>query len=98
MIDGTWTVTIATPMGSQVAALDLTSAGDRVSGVGRAMGSTMHVTDGVLDGGHLTFRMRVSRPMPMTLAFDVVVTGDSLAGEVKAGAFGRQKVTGSRTG
>lgn len=96
-VDGTWDITIESPMGAQRAVLELTRDGDAVGGTGRAMGNTMAVTDGAVDDGRVTFAMRVTRPVPMRLRFDLEVAGDEATGHVVAGPFGKQPVTGRRT-
>ncbi|MGL5816812.1 MAG: hypothetical protein ACRCZD_02985 [Phycicoccus sp.] len=95
-VDGTWDITITTPMGVQQASLELATADGVVTGVGRAMATTVDIADGSVDGDRLQFTMKVKKPMSMTLRFDVGVTADVLAGKVKVGPFGQQDVTGTR--
>ena len=96
-VDGNWRITINSPMGAQQAVLELTSEAATVTGTGRAMGNTMDVKDGVLEGSHLTFAMRVARPVPMRLRFDLQIDGDDMTGHVVAGPFGKQPINGQRT-
>lgn len=96
-VDGTWDITIDSPMGVQRAVLVLVREGDAVTGTGRAMGSTMVVTDGSAADGRVTFAMRVTRPVPMRLRFDLQLEDDEATGHVVAGPFGKQPVTGRRT-
>jgi hypothetical protein len=95
-VDGTWSITISTPMGKQKATVDLVAQGGTVTGTAKAMGNAMDVQDGRFADDRLTFATRVAKPLPMTLEFDLAVAGDSLDGTVVAGPMGRQKVTGER--
>ena len=51
-----------------------------------------------VDGDTLTWKMNMTVPMPMTLDCDATVDGDTLTGNVKAGAFGTFPLTGTRAG
>jgi hypothetical protein len=95
-IDGTWNVSINSPMGKQKGVLELRTEGDKLFGTGKAMGNTMEVLDGAVDGDNVTFAMEINRPMTMRMEFKLAVTGDTIAGEVKAGMLGKQKVSGER--
>ncbi|WP_433550559.1 hypothetical protein ACQP08_21830 [Micromonospora zamorensis] len=95
-IDGTWNVTIDSPMGKQQGVLDLSTDGDKVTGTGQAMGTTMEVVDGTANGDEATFALDFTRPMPMRLDFRLAVSGDSIAGEAMAGPVGRWNVAGER--
>jgi hypothetical protein len=47
-------------------------------------------------GNTLSWKMDMTVPMPMTLDCTATVDGDSITGEVKAGAFGSMPVSGTR--
>lgn len=95
-IDGTWNVVIDSPMGKQHGVLELSTEADKVTGTGQAMGTTMEVADGTANGDEVTFALDFTRPVPMRLDFRLAVSGDSIAGEAKAGPMGRWKVAGER--
>ncbi|WP_143743267.1 hypothetical protein OG836_04140 [Micromonospora zamorensis] len=95
-IDGTWNVIIDSPMGTQHGVLELSTEDDRVTGTGQALGTTMEVADGTANGDEVTFALDFTRPVPMRLDFHLSVSGDSIAGEAKAGPVGRWKVAGQR--
>jgi carbon-monoxide dehydrogenase large subunit len=40
--------------------------------------------------------MKVTKPMPVTLKYNVEVDGDRMAGKVKLGMMGTAKLTGER--
>ncbi len=95
-IDGTWNVVIDSPMGKQQGVLTLATEGDKVTGTGQAMGTTMDVVDGTANGDDLTFALNFTQPMPMRLDFRLTVAGDRIAGEAEAGPIGTREVVGER--
>ena len=58
----------------------------------------MEVYEGKVSGDTLTWKMDMKVPMPMTLDCDAKVDGDSISGNVKAGAFGSMALSGVREG
>jgi hypothetical protein len=95
-VDGDWDVTIKSPMGDQKSVLTVTSNGDSFSGkVAGSLGS-MDVKDGKVDGNILTWKMDMTVPMPMTLEGSATIDGDTITGDVKAGAFGSMALSGCR--
>ncbi len=95
-VDSDWDVTIKSPMGDQKSVLTVVSDGGSFSGkVAGAMGS-MDVKDGAVDGNTLAWKMDMVVPMPMTLEGKATVDGDTITGEVIAGAFGSMALSGSR--
>ncbi|MER5460469.1 MULTISPECIES: hypothetical protein [unclassified Streptomyces] len=95
-IDGKWSITIASPIGPQHGTVDITRTGAALSGTATAMGSTVVIEDGRLEGDRAQFTINMERPMPMKMDFDLIVAGDSLTGGTIAGTFGRLPVTGQR--
>lgn len=95
-VDGTWNVSVQSPMGEQKATLTLKSAGADLSGSATAMGTTVDIANGKAEGDKATWQMTIQQPFPMTLDYDVLVSGDDMRGMVKAGAFGSFPVTGTR--
>lgn len=95
-VAGTYECITKTPMGDQKSDVTIKVDGDTFTGsnVG-AMGS-MDLEDGKLDGNTLTWSMKMTVPMPMTLEGTATVEGDVLTGSVKAGAFGTFPMTGTR--
>jgi hypothetical protein len=94
--DGKWNVTIATPMGDQKGVLDVQSDGVKLTGTANAMGNSVAIEDGAVNGDKMTFSVEITTPMKMKLDFDLTTSGDDIAGTVKAGMFGSLKVNGSR--
>ena len=94
--DGTWNVTLNSPMGAQQATLDLKTAGSTLTGsMGGPQGS-LDLTDGQVDGDNLTWKAELEQPMKMTMEFTATVAGDSISGEAKLGSFGSASFNGTR--
>jgi len=94
--DGTWHLTIATPMGDQHARLELKEEGGRISGTASQGGETAALIDPELEGERVRWSQDITKPMPMTVKFDLTRDGDTLQGTAKAGFFLTAKVTGTR--
>jgi hypothetical protein len=94
--DGLWNTTMKTPMGPQVGTLELTTNGDSLSGSMKSAQGDMEFSGGTVDGDRLAWTLEITSPMPMKLEFAATVDGDSLAGEVKLGAFGTAQLEGVR--
>lgn len=97
-VAGTYECVTKTPMGDQKSDVTIVVDGDSFTGsnVG-AMGS-MELENGKVDGNKLTWTMKMTVPMPMTLEGEATVDGDTLTGSVKAGAFGSFPMNGTRKG
>ena len=95
-VAGTYECITKTPMGDQKSEVTIVVDGDSFTGsnVG-AMGS-MDLENGKVDGNKLTWTMKMTVPMPMTLEGEATVDGDTLTGNVKAGAFGSFPMNGTR--
>jgi carbon-monoxide dehydrogenase large subunit len=52
--------------------------------------------EGTVAGNRLKWDMKVTKPMPITLKYELLVEGDQLSGKAKLGMFGTAKVTGQR--
>ena len=97
-VAGTYECVTKTPMGDQKSEVTINVDGDTFTGsnVG-AMGS-MELENGKVDGNKLTWQMKMTVPMPMTLEGTATVDGDTVTGSVKAGAFGTFPLSGTRVG
>ncbi|HET9904972.1 MAG TPA: hypothetical protein VFQ27_14850 [Xanthobacteraceae bacterium] len=94
--DGTWSIVIDTPMGQREAQLELSTADGKLTGRQSADGQSGAITDTNLNGNELAWKIDITDPMPMTLEFSGVVEGDTLSGNVRAGAFGSFPFRGRR--
>ncbi len=54
------------------------------------------INDGRIAGDKLTWTMKVTKPMPIKLSFDVKIEGDQMTGKVKLGLFGSAALSGRR--
>lgn len=95
-VDGDWDVTVKSPMGEQKSVLTIISNGDSFTGKMAGSLGSMDIANGSVNGNTLSWKMDMTVPMPMTLDCTATVDGDSIAGEVKAGAFGSMPVSGTR--
>jgi hypothetical protein len=96
-IDGQWDSVAQSPMGEQQSVLTLTSKDDG-SFVGTNSGpmGSLDVTDGQLVGDHVTFKMEMKLPFPMTLTVEGTLEGDTMEGTIDTGAFGKFPVKATR--
>ncbi len=94
--DGTWNVTMDTPMGAQQVTLILETSGNELSGKLSGAQGEMPFTGGTVDGDNLAWTIKVEQPMPMEIATTAVVEGDTLTGTASLGSFGTAKLSGTR--
>ena len=96
-VDGTWKLTVNTPMGTQESTLVLSTAGGKATATQSAGSSDARPVDDVtVDGNNVSWKASISKPMAMTLEFNGTVNGDSMDGRVKLGMFGTQSFSGVR--
>ncbi|WP_405493023.1 hypothetical protein [Nocardia sp. NBC_00511] len=95
-VEGTWDLTISTPIGKIKAEVELRRDGDLLSGTAQGAGEQVPLRDVVLDGDQLTWQQAVTKPMRLNLAFAVTVAGENLSGTAKAGRLPASKVIGQR--
>lgn len=96
-VDGTYKIEIDTPMGKQEGTLTLKADGDKLSGSMDSMMGKMEFGGGSVKGDAVSWSMNISSPMgDMKLDYTGKVTGDDIAGEVKAGNFGSSPFKGKR--
>ena len=96
-VSGTYDCVTKTPMGDQKSKFTIDADGDSFTGQQAGAMGSMDVVDGKVDGNQLTWKMNMTVPMPMTLDCDATIDGDTLTGNVKAGAFGTMPMTGTRS-
>jgi carbon-monoxide dehydrogenase large subunit len=95
VIDGAWKIVLATPMGPQEMIGRFTTDGGILKGVLESPEGSQSF-EGTVIGNRLKWDMKVTKPMPITLKYDLTVEGDTLSGTTKLGMFGTAKVTGQR--
>lgn len=96
-LDGTWQLTLSSPMGNNYASVDFVTDGETVNGKYTGLGTTEDIAEGSVVGDRVRWAVYRKQPIEWTTRFDLVLDGqDSLAGEVEVGTFGSYKVTGVR--
>jgi hypothetical protein len=95
-VDGTWKLTVNSPMGAQDIDLTLASSGSTLTGsMSGAMGTT-EISNGSVDGDSFTFDAAITQPFPLTITVAGEVAGDELTGQVKTQGFGSFPMKGVR--
>jgi 2,3-dihydroxybiphenyl 1,2-dioxygenase len=92
---GIWNVVIKTPMGDNSVSFDLQAEGSALHGSIKGPAETNEIYDGKADGNTLTWRSKVSTPMPMDLEFTATIDGASISGGAKS-PFGTAPFSGAR--
>ena len=78
------------------ATLAVTSAGGTLTGTQAADGNSGEIFDGTVAGDDVSWKISITNPMPLTLAFTGTVSGDSMSGEMGIGPMGSFPFTGTR--
>lgn len=92
---GIWDCTISTQVGNQKVKLHIREDAGVVTG--EAVGvETVQFIDPKAAGDRLSWSQKITKPMPMTIRFDITVNDNELAGIAKPGVFPACKVTGQR--
>jgi hypothetical protein len=94
--DGTWNLTMQTPMGERRSTLTLSTAGGTLSGKQESEGDTTDIADGTVSGDDVSWKVSITNPMPLTLTFSGTVNGNSLTGTADTGMFGSFPFEGTR--
>lgn len=87
-VDGSWNLTMQTPMGNREVKLSLQASGSDLSGTFEGPQGSAPVT-GSLNGNNVDFGATINGAMgQMDLKFTGTQDGDSMSGNVAFGAFG----------
>jgi hypothetical protein len=95
-VDGTWKVTLNSPMGKEETVLELRSEAGALQGTQSGAHGCYPITDGRLIDDTISWSSSVTSPIKITLQFTGVLAGDTIKGKVKLGMFGAYDFTGSR--
>jgi hypothetical protein len=95
-VDGSWNITLSTPMGERKTTLTLKNAGGTLTGTQGAEGESGEIFDGTVNGDDIAWKISIVNPMPLTLAFTGKVAGDSISGEAGIGPMGSFPFKGAR--
>src|SRR5262249_40322693 len=94
--DGTWNLTMQTPMGERRSTLTLSTAGGTLTGQQEAEGNITDIAEGTVSGDNVSWKVSITNPMPLTLTFSGTVNGNSLTGSADTGMFGSFPFEGTR--
>ena len=94
-VDGSWNMVLATPMGPQKMIGRFTTEGEVLKGMLESDQGSM-AFEGTITGNRLKWDMKVAKPIPITLKYDLVMDANKLSGKCKMGLFGSANVTGER--
>lgn len=95
-VDGSWNMTMSTPMGERKASITLKSDGNTLTGVQSGEQGSAEIVDGKVDGNKVSWKVSIVQPMPLTLEFTGAVEGDTMKGEMGVGFMGSFPFTGTR--
>lgn len=95
-VAGQYDCVTKSPMGDQKSVLTVNVDGDSWTGSNAGQMGALEINDGKVDGNTLTWTMDMKVPMPMKLEGTATVDGDTITGQVKAGAFGTMAMSGTR--
>ena len=95
-VDGTWNITVQTPMGDQSSTVELRSDGTALTGTQSGNGESGPIYDGAADGDRASWKVDITRPLALTVEFKATVDGDSISGVAEAGMFPASPFSGSR--
>ena len=95
-VAGQYDCVTKSPMGDQKSVLTVNVDGDSWTGSNAGQMGSLDITDGKVDGNTLTWTMDMIVPMPMKLEGTATVDGDTITGQIKAGAFGTMAMSGTR--
>jgi hypothetical protein len=95
-VDGKWNMTMSTPMGERKATLELKTAGGTLSGTQGDETGSAEIFEGTVSADDVAWKLSITNPMPLTLAFTGKVSGDSMSGEMGIGSMGSFPFTATR--
>jgi hypothetical protein len=95
-IDGIWTITLKTPLGSQQATLHFATEGGVLTGSIESRLGSGNIANGKIDGNTAQWEAIVKLPVPMTAEFNANIDGDSISGTMAMGRVGKAPFKGMR--
>jgi hypothetical protein len=95
-VDGTWNLTLDTPMGEQQSTLVARTNGAKLEGTQSAQAQSTDIFEGTVDGNAVAWKVSITQPMALTLAFSGTVDGDKMSGSVQLGMFGSSSFRATR--
>lgn len=95
-VDGTWNLTMETPMGERRSTITLSTAGGSLTGKQEAEGNSTDIFEGSANGDSASWKVSITNPMPLTLSFSATVSGNTISGNADTGMFGSFPFQGTR--
>lgn len=94
--DGTYSVTVQTPMGAQQGKLTINTSGDTFSGSMETPSGSSDFSGGAISGNTLKWRAETKTPMgAFDVGYTVTIDGDKLTGEAET-PFGSAPLEGTK--
>jgi hypothetical protein len=98
-VDGRWDLVIASPIGEQRGTIEIKSAGSELTGIiTSATEPPIEIFDGKVDGDKVSWSIKITSPMKLTVKSTATVSGDTMEGKLKAGPMPGASFTGTRVG
>jgi len=95
-IDGTYNITVNSPMGKQEGSFTYKTDGSSLTGTATASGETVDIQDGKVSGNDFEHTMKMKTPMgKMKVNVKGTVDGDKISGTFKL-PFGAMPFEGTR--
>jgi hypothetical protein len=95
-IDGVWNISMKTPMGQMEGDLTLVTSGTALTGSLTGPNGPEPLIEGVVKGNDLSWAIKLSKPIKVTVHYTATVEGDSINGKAKLGIFGSAPMVGTR--
>ncbi|HEX7324606.1 MAG TPA: hypothetical protein VF292_04525 [Rhodanobacteraceae bacterium] len=100
LIEGTWDVVIATPIGRLGVTMTFAKTAQGFIGTARGRGEEVDLTEisvkPATTGETVTWIQSITKPLRLNLRFEVLVEGDNISGRSRAGKLPASKVSGTR--
>ena len=97
-VDGTWQIVFHHPAGDQDLALVIDTSNGGVSGsvTNPALGITVPIAEGRVDGNRFSFKPPMKNPVQMEIGYDRIVDRDAISGEIMIQGGGTFPFAGTR--
>jgi hypothetical protein len=95
MVQGTWHITIKTPMGEKSGLLELKAEGALLTGSLSDGTHRIPISDGKVAGNELSWSAQITKPMRMKFKFTATVDADRISGVAKH-TLGKAPFSGTR--
>src|SRR5271155_3688291 len=94
-VQGKWNITIKTPMGERIGVLELAVDGTELTGTMSHADHSVAISNGKIDGNHLSWSAKITKPMQLSFKFTATVEGTRISGAAR-NMLGNATFTGTR--